>query len=101
MKSANSCLSLSWTRAARNAAPSSSPPIIGSSWSSSNAAQPLRDARIFLREFGRLFAQDCELLIVELEKFPVHVLQPIDLDLAGIELHLRDELDGDVDRLHP
>ena len=64
-------------------------------------SEPLRDAWIVVREFGRLLAQDCELLIVEPQEFPVHRSEPVDLDLAGIELHLSDELHWNVDRLHP
>ena len=64
------------------------------------SAEPLGDARIFFREFGRLIAQDRELLIVELQEFAVHRSEPIDLDLAGVELHLGDELHRHVDRLH-
>ena len=64
-------------------------------------SEPLRDARIVVSEFGRLLAQDCELLIVEPQEFPVHRSKPVDLDLAGIELHLGDELHRNVDRLHP
>ena len=56
------------------------------------AAEPLGDARIFLGEFRRLLAQDRELLIVEFEEFAVHRSEPIDFDLARIELDLGDEL---------
>ena len=82
MKSANSCLSLSWTlsgqkrRALEQSADHRIEIVIEQS------AQALRDARIFLGEFGRLFTKYCEFLVVELEEFPIHRLQPIDPDLA-------------------
>ena len=63
-------------------------------------SEPLRDARIVFSEFGRLLAQDCEFLIVEPQEFAVHRSEPVDLDLAGVELHLGDELHRHVDRLH-
>jgi len=66
-----------------------------------DAAEPLRNARIGLREFGRLLAQDGELLIVEPQEFPVHRSEPVDSDLAGVELDLGDELHRNVDRMHP
>ena len=64
-------------------------------------AEPLGDARIVLSEFGRLLAQDRELLVVEPQEFAVHRSEPVDLDLAGVELHLSDELHRNLDRLHP
>ena len=63
------------------------------------SAQSLRDAGIFLSEFSRLFAQNGEFLIVEFEEFPVHRLQPIDLDLAGIEFDFGDEFHRKIYRL--
>ena len=38
-------------------------------------AEPLGDARIVFSEFGRLLAQDRELLIVELQELAVHRLR--------------------------
>ena len=99
VKSANSCLSLSWTRAARNAAPSRSPVDHRIDVVADEPSEPLGDARIVLSEFGRLLAQDRELLIVEPQEFAVHRSEPVDLDLAGVKLHLGDELHRHVDRL--
>ena len=101
MKSANSCLSLSWTRAARNAAPSRRPEIIRIGGVADQAPEPLGDARIVLSEFGRLLAQDRELLVIEPQEFAVHRSEPVELDLTGVELHLSDELHRNLDRLRP
>ena len=60
------------------------------------SAEPLGDPGILLRELRRLFAQDRELLIVELEEFAVHRLEPLDPDLAGVDLDLRHELGRNV-----
>ena len=55
-------------------------------------AEPLGHARVGLGEFAGLLAQDREFLVVEPEKFPVHGSEPIDLDLARVDLDLGDEL---------
>ena len=62
-------------------------------------AEPLGDARIVLSEFGRLLAQDRELLVVEPQEFAVHRSEPVELDLTGVELDLSDELHRNLDRL--
>ena len=62
-------------------------------------SEPLGDARIVFSEFGRLLAQDRELLVVEPQEFAVHRSEPVDLDLTGVELHLGDELHRHLDRL--
>ena len=63
------------------------------------ASEPLGDARIVLREFGRLLAQDRKLLVIEPQEFAVHRSEPVELDLTGVELDLSDELHQDLDRL--
>ncbi len=61
--------------------------------------EPLGDARIVLCEFGRLLAQDRELLVIEPQEFAVHRSEPVELDLTGVELDLSDELHRNLDRL--
>ena len=46
-----------------------------------------------------LLVQQLQFSIVEIEKFPVHGSQPVDLDLAAVELDVGDEFDRNVDRL--
>src|ERR1700735_2857700 len=65
------------------------------------APESLGDTRIVLCEFGRLLAQDRELLVVELQEFAVHRSEPVELDLTGVELDLSDELHRNLDRLRP
>ena len=60
------------------------------------AAEALRDAWIVLSEFGRLLTQDLRAPDCRTQEFPVHRSEPVDLDLAGIELDLGDELDRNV-----
>ena len=64
------------------------------------AAEALGDARILGRELGAVLAQESELPIVEVEELPVHVvLEPVDGDLAAVELDIGHELDRHVDRI--
>jgi hypothetical protein len=57
------------------------------------AAETLGDSRIFLREFAGLLAQERELAIVEFRNSRFISSEPIDFDLAGVELDLGDEFD--------
>ena len=43
-----------------------------------DAAEPLRDARIFVGEFARLLVEQLKFPIVEIEKFPVHARFTVD-----------------------
>ena len=63
------------------------------------AAEPLGDAGIFFGEFARLFVKQLQFAVVEVEKFPVHCLQPVDLNLAAVELDVGNEFDRNIDRL--
>ena len=61
------------------------------------AAKPLSDAGILVGELARLLIQQLELPIVEIEKFPVHRRsQPVDHDLAAVDLDVGDEFDRHV-----
>ncbi len=37
-----------------------------------NSAEPLRNARILVREFARLLVEELKFPIIKIEKFPVH-----------------------------
>ena len=64
------------------------------------AAEALGDAGILLGELARLLVQQLQFPIVEIEEFPVHrALQPVDHDLAAVELDVGDELDRHVERI--
>ena len=78
MNSGNSCLSLSWTRAARNAAPFEQSADHRVDAILQDAAEPLRDARIFVGELARLLVEQLKFPIVQIEKFPVHARFTID-----------------------
>src|SRR6185437_1541025 len=63
------------------------------------SAKALGDARVVLSEFGRLLAQDRELLVIEPQEFAVHRSEPFEPDLTGVELHFGYELHRNLDRL--
>ena len=64
-------------------------------------AQPLGDLGEFLSELSEIIREDGEFSVVEIqEELTIHLSrQPIDLDLAGVEFDLGDELHGNIDRM--
>src|SRR6266568_7738839 len=64
-----------------------------------NAAQALRNSRIFLGELARLLVEQPKLGVVEIEKFLVHARsQSIDDNFSGLD-NVGDELDRNVHRM--
>jgi len=64
-----------------------------------NAAQALRNSRIFLGELPRMLVEQLKFGVVEIEKFPVHARsQSIDDNFSGLD-NIGDELDRNMQRM--
>ena len=63
------------------------------------SAKAFGDAGIFFGEISRLLVQQGQFAIVEVQEFAIHCLEPVDMDIAGVELDVGDEFDGNVERL--
>src|SRR6266700_111226 len=64
-----------------------------------NAAQALRNSRIFLGKLARMLVEQLKFGVVEIEKFLVHARsQSIDDNFSGLD-NVGDEFDGNVHRM--
>ena len=64
-----------------------------------DAAEALRDPRIFFSELARLLVEQLKFRVVEIEKFPIHAhSQSIDDNLSGFD-DVGDELDRNMNRM--